>query len=99
MKLKGKNAKKIKDSKKKKMEDTLKRMEDTRVKDSVNLRAQISAKIEKLVVESEKADTYLENLKNKIVEMEELKLRIDGALTALREVSAKPKEGKNDTDV
>ena len=93
MKLKGKNSKKLKPTTKKKMEDTLKRMEDTRVKDSVNIRAQINAKIVTLKAEKEKAVKYIADFKKKIIEIEEMSLKIDGALVALEEVV------KNDSDV
>ncbi|MHA1754546.1 MAG: hypothetical protein ACTSYR_03405 [Candidatus Odinarchaeia archaeon] len=86
MKLKGKNSKKLKDEDRKKKEKTLKRMEETRAIDSSNLRAQINKKIEVLVGEKKKATTHIENFKDKIIELEELSLRIDGALVTLKEL-------------
>lgn len=93
MKLKGKNVKNLKPVKKAQMEKTLKKMEETRNKDSVNLRAHINKKVEFLVIEKEKAITCITNLKNKIIEFEEMSLKIDGAVVALQEVLA------NDTNV
>jgi len=93
MKLKGKNAKKLKGDTKKKMQDTLKRMKKVRNTDSINLRAKISAKIENLVSEKEKATTYIENFNKKIIELEEMSLKIEGALVALKEAIS------DDTDV
>ena len=93
MKLKGKNSNKLKEVKKKKMEDTLKRMENARAKDSVNLRARINAKIETLKAEKEKAVKYIADFKQKIIELETIVLKIDGALVSLEEII------KDDSDV
>ena len=86
MKLKGKNSKKIPASKKEKMDKTLKRMEETRKKDTDNLRAQIVAKKKFLVEQKNKAIEAIEKYKKNIIELEELELRIDGALVTLREL-------------
>lgn len=93
MKLKGKNSEKIKPAKKQKMEKTLKRMEETRKKDTDNLRARITGKIEYLVAERQKAIEAIEKYKKNIIELEGLGLKIDGALVTLKELVS------NDTDV
>lgn len=93
MKLKGKNSKKIPVSKKEKMEKTLKRMEDARKKDTNNLRVQINVKKKYLVEQKEKAIKAIDMYKEKIIELEEMGLKIEGALVTLRELVP------DDTDV
>jgi len=93
MKLKGKNSKKLKGNTKAKMEKTLKKMEETRKNDTINLRAQIDKKIEVLIAEREKATNYKDTLNKKIIEIDKMSLRIDGAIVALKELV------QNDTDV
>jgi ABC-type transporter Mla subunit MlaD len=86
MELKGKSAKKIPAAKKTKMDKTLKRMEETRQKDSTALRTVITNKLVVLKGEEKKAEEAIQATKKKTKDLEDLKLKIEGAIISLQEV-------------
>jgi len=78
-KLKGKNADKLKPEQKAKMEKTLERMDATREQDTVRLRTKIQANINEYVSRLKKIDEFIQDAEIK-------KMRIEGAVVALKEL-------------
>lgn len=87
MKLKGNNAKRLKPSQKKKMKATLQKMQKTRKTDSKNLRTIIEAKLKWALAEREKGINGIENVQKQII-------KLNGAITVLKELLEDKKEEK-----
>jgi hypothetical protein len=93
MKAKGKAIQKLKGIKKEKIKKTLDKMTENREKDTLRIRTVIGIKLKVLEEETLKADDLIKQHEEKILELKYMKLRITGAIIALKEVI------NNDTNV
>ena len=98
-KLKGVNAKRLKNPQKKKMEKTLKRMDKIRNDDSIRLRTKIEERIKFHQAEVLKADNFIRETSQKIESVKVAKLRIEGAIISLQEVLKNDTESNTDNKV
>lgn len=98
-KLKGVNAKRLKNPQKKKMEKTLKRMDKIRNDDSIRLRTKIEEQINKHKVDVAKADGFILEENKKIETVKVMKLKLEGAIISLQEVLNNDTESNTDNKV
>lgn len=85
-KLKGKLSNKLKSEQKEKMENTLKRMDAVREQDNVTLRNILVSKLAHYKEELKKAQSYIEDFENKIENMKNTKIKLEGAIIAINEI-------------
>ena len=87
LKLKGNNAKKLRPKQKKKIKATLNRMQKTREIDTQNLRIIIEAKLKWAEIEKLKGIRAVDSLQKQV-------LRLEGVITAFKELLESKKEEK-----
>ena len=96
LELKGKNSEKMLKSKKEAAKKTLKQMQQNRENDDLYLREQTKKKIEFCEAEKQKGLQMIAQHQRTIANLEIQVAKLDGAITALKEMNALPSnpEGK-----